>query len=727
MSPELLEPDGDQLEIFVEGVFRHCGDRGAVSLRAFYEFDSKKPFRITSVPLTGGLKFLMEVAVDDARRAAQDPKPVVFCPPLAVFDASVKGRAREEDILEAPALSVELDQNPRVALAALERIIGPATLVIRSGGQWIDPASGEPQDRLHGHWRFDQPVRGPDVRTKLKRARRLATVLAGGDPSNVPACHPIRWPGSWHRKAAPRLCKIIDLGHLDDEIDLDQALAALEAAVPDPSIAKPNGADAAGDPLDWQASFAAVLSGESYHPAVTPLAASFARWGAPEPVADNVLRSLLLNSRPADSLRLRRRDAELAKLPETVRSAYDKFAKGGGRQGPGQQQEHEAPPLNEWDAGDDPGPIPPRQWLLGNQFCLGFISSLVAAGGVGKSALRLLQFISLALGRPLCGQHVFKRCRVLLISLEDDRDELQRRIQAVLNFFKIDRTELRGWMFCATPIGSRLAESHGKKGRDIGPLDQQIREAIARIAPLVVGLDPFIKLHSLNENDSGDMNFVCDLLGRLAVETKIAVDIPHHVHKGSIAPGDADAGRGSSGIKDAGRLTYTLTPMSLDEANAFGVNPEERFSYVRLDSAKVNIAPRGDKAVWFHLIGQPINNETPDYPNGDNIQVAEPWSPPATWAGLDNRTLNAILDAIDVGMEDGERFSGAPSAKSRAAWRAVQAIAPDKTENQCREIVRQWIKNGVLVEEIYESPTRRASRRGLRVVNANRPGSRTDT
>ena len=34
--------------------------------------------------------------------------------------------------------------------------------------------------------------------------------------------------------------------------------------------------------------------------------------------------------------------------------------------------------LDEWDAGDDPGPIPPREWLLGNQFCRTFISSIVA-------------------------------------------------------------------------------------------------------------------------------------------------------------------------------------------------------------------------------------------------------------------------------------------------------------------------------------------------------------
>src|SRR5262245_24029135 len=164
--------------------------------------------------------------------------------------------------------------------------------------------------------------------------------------------------------------------------------------------------------------------------------------------------------------------------------------------------------LDVWDAGDDPGTIPPREWLLGNQFCCSFISSIVAGGGTGKSALRLLQFISLALGRPLCGQHVFRRCKVLLISLEDDYWELQRRIKAVLDHFGIDRIELHGYLFCATPRGVKLAEL-SKKTRVAGPLAQWIRAAIERRKPDVVGLDPFVKLHALEENDSGDMDFVC--------------------------------------------------------------------------------------------------------------------------------------------------------------------------------------------------------------------------
>jgi len=51
--------------------------------------------------------------------------------------------------------------------------------------------------------------------------------------------------------------------------------------------------------------------------------------------------------------------------------------------------------LGEWDAGQDLDPIPPRGWLLGNTFCRGFLSSLMAAGGTGKTALRIAQALAL--------------------------------------------------------------------------------------------------------------------------------------------------------------------------------------------------------------------------------------------------------------------------------------------------------------------------------------------
>jgi hypothetical protein len=384
------------------------------------------------------------------------------------------------------------------------------------------------------------------------------------------------------------------------------------------------------------------------------------------------------------------------------------------------QEREQAAELGEWDAGDDPGPIPPRQWLLANQFCCGFISSIVAAGGGGKTALRLLQFISLALGRSLCGQHVFRRCRVLLISLEDGSEELQRRIKAVLDHYHIDRGDLKGWLFCATPKLAKLAQLNGKT-RVAGPLEQQLRAAIARRKPDIMSLDPFVKTHALEENSSGDMDFVCDLLARVAVEFDIAVDSPHHVHKGAITPGDADSGRGSSGIRDAGRLIYTLAPMSEDEARTFGIPTENRRSYVRLDSAKVNIAAQTTNATWFRLIGVPIGNATAEYPHGDTVQVVEPWEPPETWAGVSPITLNAALDEIDQGLADGQRYSGESSAKDLAAWPVVARHCPSKTEGQCREIIRTWLKTELLYKKEYDNPIQRKTRQGLYVDPTKRP------
>ena len=130
----MLEPDRDQIEIFVDAIFRHA-KAGFISLRAFYEGEDKV-FRIRrcrgSRPISN---YLCDVAEDIARRAAQDPKPVVFCPPLATF--SEQGQVRgEADLVEGLTLSVECDENPEAARAKLEPLLGPVTVAVRSGGIW---------------------------------------------------------------------------------------------------------------------------------------------------------------------------------------------------------------------------------------------------------------------------------------------------------------------------------------------------------------------------------------------------------------------------------------------------------------------------------------------------------------------------------------------------------------------------------------------------------------
>ena len=343
--------------------------------------------------------------------------------------------------------------------------------------------------------------------------------------------------------------------------------------------------------------------------------------------------------------------------------------------------------LGEWDAGEDNAPIPPREWLLGNQFCRTFVSSLLGAGAVGKTALRVLQSLALTTGTALTGEHVFQRSRVLYLLLEDDRDELRRRVRAAMLCHSIAHVAIKGWLFLAVPRGMKLAEMRDGSPQ-VGELEKRLRKVIvARGIDLVI-FDPFIKSHGMPENDNPAIDYVSDLLARLAAEFNIAVDAPHHVRKGLTDPGDADSGRGAGSFKDSGRLVYTVTGMTAQDAERFGVREDERNSYIRVDNAKVNFVPPAAKARWFKLVGVPLGNGTEQYPAGDEIQTVEPWDPPDVWRGISNSIANAILDEIDRGLPDGSRYSDSSAAKERAAWQVIVKHAPDKNEQQARQIIR---------------------------------------
>jgi AAA domain len=379
--------------------------------------------------------------------------------------------------------------------------------------------------------------------------------------------------------------------------------------------------------------------------------------------------------------------------------------------------------LGEWDAGEDRDPIPPRGWLLGKTFCRRFLSSLVADGGVGKTAVRVAQLLALATGRPLTSEHVFHRCRVLIVSLEDDRDELRRCVRAAMLHHGVKNKHVKGWLFLAAPgfNGWKLATTENSEHKT-STLRICLVEAIKRRAIDVVSLDPFVKSHGVEENANNAIDFVAGILARIPTEHNCAVEAPHHISKGLADPGNADRARGASAFKDAARLVYTLTPMSEDEAKLFSVGENERRRLIRMDSGKVNIAPRAAAATWFKIVGVRLGNRTRDYSHGDEVQTVEPWEPPDLWKGLSTVTLNLILTEIEQGMPNGRLFSDHPQAIDRAAWQVVQKYLPNLTAAQAREIIRTWVKNGVLYQVVYHDVQDQKDRKGLRVNAGKRPG-----
>jgi hypothetical protein len=380
--------------------------------------------------------------------------------------------------------------------------------------------------------------------------------------------------------------------------------------------------------------------------------------------------------------------------------------------------------LGEWDAGEvDDDAIPPRGWLYANVFCRGFVSSLLGDGGVGKTATRTAQLLSLACGRSLTGEHIFQRCRVLTISLEDNNLELRRRIQAACMHHGVERRELKGWLFAASPTrhAGKLLTIDKNGNLVTAGLAAKIEKVILERQIDIVSLDPFVKSHGVGENDNNAIDAVVQVLSDLAAQYDIAVDIPHHISKGLADPGNANRGRGASAMKDAARLVYTLTPMSTEEAKSFGLDETMRRHLIRMDSGKVNIAPPMTKAKWFRLVNVTLGNGTALYPAGDMVQTVETWTPPDMWEGLTRQLLNEILTDIDAGLPDGNRYTDQRNATDRAAWRVIVKHAPHTTEANARGIIKAWVKNQLLVSDDCENPVTRKSVKGLRVDSTKRP------
>jgi hypothetical protein len=371
--------------------------------------------------------------------------------------------------------------------------------------------------------------------------------------------------------------------------------------------------------------------------------------------------------------------------------------------------------LGEWNAGTvDDVPIPPRGWVLGRILCRGVVSSLIAEGGVGKTALRMVQALAVVTGKALTGEPVHCMGRVLYLSLEDDDVELKRRLKAAMIHHQISADDVRDRFYLATPRQWKLATLDAKGNFKVGELRNRVISTIREHRIDVVVFDPFVKAHGVGENDNNAIDQVTGILADIAITENVAVDAPHHMSKGSSDPGNANRGRGASAFKDAARLVYTLTPMSKDEGQEMGLPPDLASHLIRMDRGKVNLAPPSYGATWFRLVGVPIGN-------GDEVQTVERWYPADPRAGITPAIAAAILSEIDKGLPKGERYSEHNRADARAAWKVILKHAPATSEAAAKRIIKQWIDLGVLVVRTYTSAGRWEPVTGLYVDPAKAP------
>src|SRR5688500_6563188 len=137
-----LEPDRDQIERFVNALFMHAGEGGTVSLRVFFDDElakkrKERAYKIRPVKLNGdGREPVIDLAARLAQEAGELTRATVVCPPVATFQS---GKAEEKNVLEGLVILVEMDQRAAAGVANLREIIGRPTIVVASGGLWLNP------------------------------------------------------------------------------------------------------------------------------------------------------------------------------------------------------------------------------------------------------------------------------------------------------------------------------------------------------------------------------------------------------------------------------------------------------------------------------------------------------------------------------------------------------------------------------------------------------------
>jgi hypothetical protein len=316
-----LEVDAAQIEHFWFLLFRHADDGSYVSFRCFFD-DRDGVDKIQAWKLNGSPKLTLQTAVSIASYAANHPNSrLCFAPPVATF-TTAKG-ATEKDLACGVALSVELDQHPEEGCFLLGALIGPATVIVASGGEWMNPKTGELEHKLHVHWRLSEPTRTSEDHAKLKRARFFAQRLVGADASTIPLVHPLRWPGSWHRKGEPVLCRIVhDMPFA--EIELDDTLERLEEAArarglgAGQATGKGQNADRAMAELVRR-----IMTGEEYHCALRDLAFRYLKAGMTAPQAVLTLRGLMDASTDPHDARWEHRRSQIPMLVNTAASKIE--------------------------------------------------------------------------------------------------------------------------------------------------------------------------------------------------------------------------------------------------------------------------------------------------------------------------------------------------------------------------------------------------------------------
>jgi hypothetical protein len=168
----------------------------------------------------------------------------------------------------------------------------------------------------------------------------------------------------------------------------------------------------------------------------------------------------------------------------------------------------------------DDGDTLPR-WLVDTLWARAAVGVLGGAPKCCKSWLALDLAVSVATGTPCLGAFdVDDPGPVLLYMAEDAAPVVKARLAGICRARAID--------LAAVPIHViTIPVLRLDRGRD----QARLRGAVRGLSPRLLVLDPFVRLHRIDENDAGEVSALLGYLRTLQRQHDVAVLVVHHARK----------------------------------------------------------------------------------------------------------------------------------------------------------------------------------------------------
>lgn len=249
-------------------------------------------------------------------------------------------------------------------------------------------------------------------------------------------------------------------------------------------------------------------------------------------------------------------------------------------------------------------PKTPRPTLWGDMLFPGKYSVLAGPGGTSKTMLAIGLGVHVCLGQAWA-ELPTSRGSALLFLGEEDADEVHRRVNAVLAPFASNEQALVQRLIRIMPAAGndirlvRLEQNNPVQTDLTAKVVEMSRELSAQ-AELPVRLIVFDHARLVGAGDSNDAGHVTELtrvLTHIAQETGAAVVLIGHSPKSVHGKTEADLSQsdvvGSGAFVDNARSALLMTTLSDAECKKFGVKPDVKSNYARLQVVKNNYGRTG--------------------------------------------------------------------------------------------------------------------------------------